>query len=154
MSRAFVKEDSGESLEVLPDRPISPHPNFVTLEGLAEIEKEVSRLNEAYGTAQAQGDRVLLLRLSRDLRYWSQRRQTAQVIPEPSEKKQIQFGSRFRLVREDGKSLIFRIVGEDEANPAKGTLSYVSPLALALRGKECGVIVKVRENEFEIVEIL
>lgn len=154
MSRAFVKEDSGEVIEDLPDRPISPHPNFVTIEGLAAIENEVARLNEAYVSAQAEGNRLLLQRLARDLRYWSQRRQTAQVIPDPTDKHSIQFGSRVHIERVDGHSIQYRIVGEDEANPAMGTLSYVSPLAKALMGKGCGESVTVRGNTFEILEIL
>ena len=40
MSRAFVKEDAGGD-EALPDRPVSPHPNYVTAEGLAQIDAEL-----------------------------------------------------------------------------------------------------------------
>ncbi|MFM7084836.1 MAG: transcription elongation factor GreA [Hyphomicrobium sp.] len=154
MSRAFVKEDSGEGIEDLPDRPISPHPNLVTIEGLEGIEKEVLRLNEAYASAQSEGNRILLQRLARDLRYWSHRRQTAQIVEDPRDKNHIQFGSRIRILRQDGHSVLYRIVGEDEANPSTGTLSYVSPLAKALMGKECGETINVHGNTFEILEIL
>jgi hypothetical protein len=42
MSRAFVKEVEQE-IDELPDRPVSPHPNLVTAEGLAAIERALSR---------------------------------------------------------------------------------------------------------------
>ncbi len=45
MSRAFVKE-TDETVEELPERAISPHPNFVTAEGLALIEANLARLQQ------------------------------------------------------------------------------------------------------------
>jgi hypothetical protein len=45
MSRAFVK-DADENVDELPDRPISPHPNLVTVEGLAAIEATFARLQQ------------------------------------------------------------------------------------------------------------
>jgi hypothetical protein len=36
------------------------------------------------------------------------------------------------LRRDDGGEQSFRIVGEDEADPSRGTLSHLSPLARAL----------------------
>ena len=47
------EEEGGEAFEDLPDRPISPHPNFVTPEGLASLEAELSRLHEEHAAAQA-----------------------------------------------------------------------------------------------------
>ena len=63
------------------------------------------------------------------------------------------FGSTVTIVRNDGRRQTFRIVGEDEADPARGTLSHVSPLARALFGKELGDTAKVAQSEAEIVEI-
>lgn len=150
MSRAFVKEDTAEGLDDLPDRPFSEHPNLVTAEGLAAIEAEVSRLNVAYAAAQTESDRGLLQRIARDLRYWSQRLQTAELMPEPAETGTVQFGSRVSLLRADGRRVTYRIVGEDEADPAKGSISYVSPLARALAGKSEGDIVKMGAADAEI----
>ncbi|MHC3126264.1 transcription elongation factor, partial [Brevundimonas sp. GN22] len=45
------------------------------------------------------------------------------------------FGGTVTIEREDGRIQTFRIVGEDEADPAKGSVSHVSPLARALIGK-------------------
>ena len=70
MSRAFVKELE-DAVEELPERPISPHPNLVTAEGLARIEAEVTRLQQEHAAAQAANDRAALARAARDLRYWT-----------------------------------------------------------------------------------
>jgi hypothetical protein len=71
MSRAFVKEDTAEGSDELPERPVSSHPNFVTPEGLAQIDAELLRLSEEHANATAAADRATLARTSRDLRYWT-----------------------------------------------------------------------------------
>ncbi len=53
MSRAFIKESDGDDApDILPDRPISPHPNLVTAEGLAKIDAEIAALTGAHHAAQ------------------------------------------------------------------------------------------------------
>ena len=154
MSRAFVKEPDGEdAFEELPGRPISPHPNFVTAEGLAQIEGEVARAQQEHAAALAANDRGALSRTARDLRYWSARRASAQLVPPRSDAAQVHFGSTVTIVRDDGRRQTFHIVGEDEADPARGTLSHVSPLARALFGKRVGDTIQVGHSEAEIVEI-
>ena len=66
---------------------------------------------------------------------------------------EVRFGSTVTIAREDGRRQTFHIVGEDEADPAHGTLSHVSPLALALFGKQVGDVVVVGNTEAEIVKI-
>lgn len=65
----------------------------------------------------------------------------------------VAFGHRVTFRREDGRSQTYRIVGEDEADPRKGSMSYVSPVARALIGKSVGEIVAVGDSEIEIVAI-
>lgn len=154
MSIAFVKEpEGGEAFEDLPDRPISPHTNFVTPEGLAAIEAELERLHREHADAQGADDKPSLARTSRDLRYWSARRASAQVVTESPDRDEVHFGARVTIEREDGRRQAYRIVGEDEADPAKGTISYASPLAKALTGKRVGDVVQAGASEAEIVEI-
>jgi transcription elongation GreA/GreB family factor len=154
MSRAFVKERDGEdALDELPERPVSPHPNLVTAEGLAHIEAEVARLQQEHAAAQAANDRGALARSARDLRYWTARRSTARVVAPPTDSRRVQFGSTVTIVRDDERRQTFHIVGEDEADPARGTLSHVSPLARALFGKQVGDSVQAGQSEAEIVEI-
>lgn len=153
MSRAFVKEtDGSDAIEELPERLVSPHPNLVTPEGLALIEAEVARLSAGYGAAQASGDRAALNSLSRDLRYWTGRLGCAELVAPPKDTDEVRFGSTVSIERGDGRH-IYRIVGEDEADPAKGTLSYVSPLARALMGKALGDVVRAGTSDAEIIEI-
>ena len=109
MSRAFVKELE-DAAEELPERPISPHPNLVTAEGLAHIEAEVTRLQQEHAAAQAANDRTALARAARDLRYWNARRATAQLAPTPSDRSKVHFGSTVTIVRNDGRRQTFRIV--------------------------------------------
>jgi transcription elongation GreA/GreB family factor len=152
MSRAFVK-DLEDAVEELPDRPISPHSNLVTPEGLAHIEAEVARLQQEHAAAHDANDRAALARAARDLRYWTARRASAQLVTAPSDRSKVHFGATVSIVRDDGRRQTFRIVGEDEADPAHGTLSHVSPLARALFGKEAGDTVEVANSQAEIVEI-
>ena len=151
MSRAFVKEDAGGD-EALPDRPISPDPNYVTAEGLKRIDAELARLQAAL-TASGK-DRAARAAVERDLRYWRARRATAQVIPPPADASVVRFGSTATIEREDGRRQVWRIVGEDEADPKEGTLSHVSPLARLLIGRAVGDTVRIADGEAEIIAIV
>ena len=75
------------------------------------------------------------------------------MVPPPTDAAHVRFGARVTFEREDGRRQTYRIVGEDEADPAKGSLSYVSPLAQALMGKEIGDVVPIGQTTAEIVEI-
>jgi transcription elongation GreA/GreB family factor len=152
MSRAFVK-DGEDTFDELPDRPVSPHSNFVTPEGLAAIEATLARLHEHYAAAQASGDRGGLAVAARDLRYWTARRASAEVVAAPANHDKVQFGSTVTILRDDGRRQTYRIVGEDEADPAHGTISHVSPVAHALMGKEVGEVVRAGHSDAEIVAI-
>jgi transcription elongation GreA/GreB family factor len=150
MSRAFVKEDD-EAVEDLPERPVSAAPNLVTREGLAAIEAEIAQLTEAL--AQAGEDRAARARIGRDLRYWSARRGNAQQVEAPGDCSSVRFGCTVSVARDDGRLQTFRIVGEDEADPERGTLSHASPLARALMGREVGDSVRVAGHALEITAI-
>jgi transcription elongation GreA/GreB family factor len=151
MSRAFVNENT--YVDALPDRPVSEHPNLVTENGLALIDQALDAARHAYGEAQAAGDRDALATSGRDLRYWSARRATAQVLsPDPS-LDTVQFGNTVTIARDDGRVQVFRIVGEDEADPAQGSISHVSPLARALMGKAVGDTVVAGNSEAEITAV-
>jgi transcription elongation GreA/GreB family factor len=153
MSRAFVKEGDGDGIEPLPDRQISPHPNLVTPEGLAMIERILAELQERHAAAFKAEDRTTQAAAARDLRYWSARRASAQMVKPPLAPQEAAFGTTTTILRDDGRRQTWRIVGEDEADPAKGTLSYVSPVARALLGKRVGDVVRAGNSDAEIVEI-
>jgi transcription elongation GreA/GreB family factor len=158
MAVAFTREEDYEAQAAdLPDRPLSPHPNLVTASGLAALEAELGAARAAYAAAQAEGgvaaDRTAMARATRDLRYWSARRASAQLTEPALEPDLVQFGRTVELEREDGRVQVFRIVGEDEADPPRGSISYVSPLAAALLGKSVGDVVEVNGAEIEIVAV-
>src|SRR5580765_1959171 len=153
MSRAFVKDDDGGGIEPLPDRPVSPHPNIVTVEGLALIDRNLADLQERHAAALQAEDRAAQAAIARDLRYWSARRASAQVVKAPDTPATVAFGTTVTIERDDGRNQTWRIVGEDEADPAHGTLSYVSPVARALLGKSVGDVAAVNGAEVEVVAL-
>ena len=158
MSVAFTKETDHEaSAADLPDRPVSTQPNLVTAQGLAAIEQALADARAAYASARADGeiqaDRTAMARATRDLRYWSARRSTAQLTQRDPDKPGAQFGDRVTIEREDGRRQSFRIVGEDEADPKQGSVSWVSPLAQALLGRAVGDVAMVAGAEVELVEL-
>ena len=153
MSRAFVKEDDSGGIEPLPDRTISPHPNFVTEEGLAAIERTLTELQHRHATALVAKDPVEQGTIARELRYWNARRSSAQVVKTPQSPLEVVFGATVTIRRDDGRLQTWHIVGEDEADPTHGTLSYVSPVARALMGKRIGDVVRAGNSDAEIVEI-
>jgi len=153
MSKAFTKEpEGGDVYDDLPDRPLSVH-NLVTPRGLELIEAELARLHKAHAGAHDADDKPLLAKINRDLRYWTSRRATAQVMEPPQDATEVHFGSKVTVEREDGRRQTYRIVGEDEADPTHGTLSYVSPLAQAIMGKQVGETVEAGSSESTIVAI-
>jgi len=152
MSRAFVKEVEPE-IDDLPDRPVSVHPNFVTAEGLAAIERTLSRFEAANKAAVAKNDRTAIAATQRELRYWNARRSSAQVVEPAADKSKVHFGATVTVRRDDGRAQTFRIVGEDEAEPARGTVSHVSPLARAVLGGEIGDTVEVPGGDATIMGI-
>jgi transcription elongation GreA/GreB family factor len=153
MSRAFVKEQDDEFVEEWPDRPISPYPNDVTETGLALIEQALEKARAEVAAAQEAGDRNELARAKRDMRYWMARQATAHVVRPPADHSIVHFGNAVTIVRDDGRRQTFRIVGEDEADPAKGSISHVAPLARSLLGKRVGDTVPAGKGSAEIVAI-
>ena len=151
MSRAFVKEDdpTGGAV-VLPDRMISPHPNLVTPRGLRQIEAQVAACEQALAEA---GDEAAQARAERELRYWAARLGAARLTEPEADVTTVRCGTTVTAQQADGTELRLAIVGEDEADPASGTLSYVSPLARALIGKSPGDTVKMGPGEIEIIAI-
>lgn len=158
MSVAFTKEGDLEATAAdLPDRPISTHPNLVTAEGLAQLDEALAAARAAYSAAQLaggiEGDRTAMARATRDLRYYAARRASAQLVPQTEAPEAVGFGRTVTIEREDGRRQTYRIVGEDEAEPAAGSVSYVSPLARALAGKGVGDTAVVAGAEVEIVDL-
>lgn len=144
MSRAFIKEDDANtSGEELPERPQSPHPNYVTAAGLAALQAQLAELQEQRHQLMAHTDAILseehLKPVERDIRYFQERIERAIVIdPAGQPQDKVSFGALVSTVDDDGEKRRFAIVGEDEADPAQGKISWVSPLARSLAGASVG----------------
>jgi transcription elongation GreA/GreB family factor len=158
MSVAFTKEGDAESVAAdLPDRPISTHANLVTAKGLADLDQALAEAREAYAAARGAGDigtdRTAMARATRDLRYYASRRASAQLVEDTGDRSTVRFGSTVSFEREDGRRQTYRIVGEDEADPTRGAVSYLSPLAVVLLGKAVGDTAMLAGGEIEILAI-
>ena len=149
MSRAFVKEQDDRP-EELPERPVSTNPNFVTARGLGLIDAEIEACRKQLALGQNAQDKAMIARASRDLRYWTQRRSTAQLVAGAATPEAVGFATRVTIEREDGRTQSFVIVGEDEADPSKGLIAYTSPMARALMGKSVGDVAEVPGGDVEI----
>lgn len=162
MSRAFVKEDDAGAPEEKVDLPISAHPNFVTPAGLQMLrdklglyEAELAELKEHDDELAAQSH---LPRVEQEVRYWEERLRTA--IPVDMAKQprdSVAFGAIVTVADEDDAQHDYQIVGEDEAEPQNGKVSYVSPLARALDGAAVGDLITWKrpagDQELEVVAI-
>jgi transcription elongation GreA/GreB family factor len=159
LSVAFTKEESAETASetLLPDRPISPHANLVTKTGLKALELQLQEARNAYEAAQRIEDVNERRRQSamplRDVRYFSERIRTAQLVQVPPSTDRVAFGSTVTFSRDDGRVQKYRIVGEDEADPNAGSISYISPVAKSLMGKCVGDVVGAGRQELEIIAI-
>jgi len=153
MSRAFTKEDDSNSSIDLGERPISPHRNLVTEKGLALIDAEITMAHEALVKGNAEADRDLIARASRDLRYWTARRESAEVSHPDPHSTVVRFGMAVTIVDEDGRSQTWIIVGEDEVDASHGMISHVSPMAQAMFGKSVSDSFVLNDREWEITAI-
>ena len=148
MSRAFVKETAESAAP--PERMVEDGPNPVTPEGLAQIEGHIARIETAMAT---EANVLLRETLARDLRYWEIRKSTAEVAP-PATDGTVAFGSTVTIARK-GRNQTFRIVGVDEADAARGLISFRSPLAQAVLGARVGDIIEAAEplGEIEVADL-
>lgn len=153
MGRAFIKESDDTLPEDLPELQISPHRNLVTQHGLRQIESSVEQLREYLARARAADDRTAIARIQRDLRYWVERLRTAEVVTPPVRNGVVRFGSTVVLEKTRETRVHYQIVGEDEADPARGKISYVSPIAKSLLGRSTGDRVTLTGGVATILEV-
>ncbi len=163
MSRGFVKEDDLEHAGTdLPERPVSPHPNYVTPAGLKALENNAMALDKERASLISQKDnesaKQRLSVIDRELRYLSTRLEQAILVePAKQDKDTVLFGASVDVEDEHGQLLKFHIVGEDEADIAQHKVSYVSPIAKALIGRKVGDVVAWQRPagilELEVIKI-
>ncbi|MCT2399356.1 GreA/GreB family elongation factor [Novosphingobium mangrovi (ex Huang et al. 2023)] len=150
MSVAFRREGDDEHLEPKFEIPIPPGPNLVTARGKALID---ARVIEMEARVAADLDETALKAAKRDLRYWQTRQVTAEVQPVP-DGSVVAFGTRVTFLL-NGKERVLGLVGDDEADPAAGLVSFSAPLARALMGAEEGELLPFngREDAIEVLAV-
>ncbi len=145
MSRAFVKEVDEIELPLdPPELPPSTNPNYITPAGLAELRNRLTQAREADNEREI---RRLQARISAAIPV------SAETLPHDK----VGFGATIELMDEDGNPHRYKIVGEDEVDPENGRVSWMSPLASALKGARVGESViwerPVGDLELEVVSI-
>ncbi|MBB3860735.1 transcription elongation GreA/GreB family factor [Novosphingobium hassiacum] len=151
MSVAFRREGDDEHLEPKFELPIPPGPNLVTPRGLALIEARVAEINEQIA---ALTDEEQIKKTRRELRYWSTRQSTARLMDAP-DADTVAFGCTVTFIL-NGTTRSITIVGDDEADPAAGLLSFTAPLARALMDAEVGEKVDFggKSDAIEVIAIV
>jgi transcription elongation GreA/GreB family factor len=148
MSVAFRREGDEEHLEPKFEIPIPPGPNLVTARGLILIAERVAACEARLAEG---GDELVINATRRDLRYWHTRQITAELMPVPSGET-VDFGTTvtFRL---NGKERVLTIVGDDEADPPAGLISFSAPLSRVLLGTQPGELLPFGDRD-DAIEIL
>ena len=160
MSRAFVKENDLEHAGIdVPERPISSEKNYVTPNGLMELEEKISNLEDERTKSSLNTDSInkqKKMQLERDLRYFINRLESAILVnPQEQDKNKVLFSASVDVENELGEILNFQIVGEDEANVKINKIAYNSPLAKALIGNALGdEVVWMKPSGSEILTIV
>lgn len=122
----------------LPELPLSPYTNLVTARGLAQLH---ARRDDAEARLEAlePGEEIEREYLQRHLRWLRARIDSAVPVgPRLEGRDRAGFGAHVEVVDAQGQRERFRIVGEDEADPVHGLMSWVAPLARALEGARAG----------------
>jgi transcription elongation GreA/GreB family factor len=120
---------------------------------MAQIEAALAAARKSHALAQTSSDRALIAISAREVRYWSSRRASARVLPSPADISEVRFGTTVTIIRDDGREQTFRIVGEDEADPAQGSISHASPRARSMFGKGVGDVVRAGNDDAKITSI-
>lgn len=143
MSRAFVKDDDGDTPDALPEPLVSSHPHYMTPRGLAVFRERLAGVLARHDALKANEQDALAQRnelaaLERELRYLSAHVASAievDLSKQPHDR--VAFGAIVTVDSDEGERR-WQIVGEDEADAEHGLVSYVSPLATALLGARVG----------------
>lgn len=165
MSRGFVKEGDQEEISILTPRAHLPDgvTNYVTQVGMDELlEEKQILINEIENldTTNENEKRIASNYLNAKLKLLNERIVTAKIIdPDKQSPNEVWFGATVTLkIDNETKLQKYQIVGVDEADVSKGKISFVSPLAKILIGKEVGEKATLKlangNRTFEIMEIV
>jgi transcription elongation factor GreB len=158
MSRGFVKEDDQEEVPIVPQRAHLPEgvTNFVTRTGMDQLLAEKQMLiheKDNLSSSDENEKRIALNYINAKLQLLNNRITGARVVDlKEQPQNEIRFGAMVTLKTEvSGSIQIFQIVGVDEANIAKGKISFISPLAKALITKKIGDRITLKQDREDII---
>ena len=180
MNKAFVRESDGDDEEELPPGLQIPAgaPNYITPAGHARLKNELEHLVkrerpqvvEIVAWAASNGDRSengdyiygkrRLREIDRRIRFLTKRLDIAEVVDplRQGDNDQVFFGACVTVADADGNENTYTIVGVDEADVARGRISWISPLARALIKSREGDTVRFQSplgiREIDIVEVI
>lgn len=145
MSRAFVNEDQAAAQADQPvERLVSAQPNYVTPTGLAQLQAKVAQLHSQHSEQASLGDQADPQRqadIERDLRYFQQRLQSAQVVTQATSTTKVQIGSRVTFADEQGSEQQVQLVGKTRPMPpmawSTGARPWVARYWARNRGMRC-----------------
>jgi len=182
MSKAFVKDDAEAPDSPEPAAGTAAGPalppggkNYITPAGFARLQAEKKQLLEVerpevvktVAWAASLGDRSenadyiygkrRLREIDRRVRFLIKRLEAAEIVNSSGrDTDQVFFGARVRVKGASGERTV-QIVGIDEVNPAKGCVSWISPIARALIKAREGDVVRLRtpvgDEQLEILEV-
>jgi transcription elongation factor GreB len=163
MNKAFTREPDASGDDEAGDEPAAPSlpegaKNYLTPQGFARLRAELMslldderpRVVETVSWAAKNGDRSengdylygkkRLREIDRRIRFLTKRLDIAEVV-DPSlhhGNEQIFFGATVRYANDRGEERTVRIMGVDEAESARGDVSWISPVARALLKARAG----------------
>lgn len=180
MSKAFTREDSGNTNEEDDDLPDLQLPkdtkNYMTPAAANRLKEELKRLLDSdrpqvvktVSWAASNGDRSenadyiygkrRLREIDKRIRFLTKRLDQAEIIdPTQQAGNTVLFGATVTIEDEEGKLRTYSIVGVDETDPKKGHISWISPIGRALLKHKVGETVTIKlpkgEEDFLIKQI-
>lgn len=164
MSRGHVKEDDQEEIPMVPPRAFLPEgvTNYVTPDGMKELLSEKQILTDERDQLDSKNEKEKRIQsnfINAKLQMLIERIAIAKLVElDQQPQEDIRFGATVTLKESKQKKLQkYQIVGVDEADIAKGKISFISPLARILLNKKIGetAILKLERKDriFEILEI-
>lgn len=145
MSRGFVKEEDQEEPVIIPPRAAIPDgvTNYVTMNGMEELKKELKDLENARANVTAENDtekRREQSLIDGKINLLMERLNTARLLtPQELPKDEVRFGAHVEIENiGNGQIQKFQIVGVDEANIKNKKIAFVAPIARAITGKKVG----------------
>ncbi len=147
------------------EQPALPQgaPNYITPAGYARLKSELDQLLDqerpalvkVVAWAASNGDRSenadyiygkrRLREIDRRIRFLNKRLEIAAIVdPARPGIEQVFFGATVTYRDSDGTERTVSIVGQDEVDPARGRISWVSPVARALSKARVGDLVQLR----------